>query len=290
MDASVFLHAQFSNDLIGLAPDQAQLSTYCTPKGRMIADFVLWRASEHCCRILLPRSLCQPVLQRLQMFQLRSEVELIDQSDSHALFGLAGKANDFPGALLDAPLGVAECEGMTTLAWPGVPLRWVLSGPRERLETQIKDIGTPMFSSELWELMNIESGIPFVVDATREKFVPQHLNLDLLHAISFDKGCYPGQEVVARMHYRGQVKFRTYLLTEVSGSSLPSGADIYLLEDSDPEPRPCGQVVSARCGEDGTTRILASIRVADADKSLCVGHPDGPPADLQPPPYSLEAS
>lgn len=289
-DAADFLHGQFTNDLLALPEDQAQLSAYCMPKGQMIANFLVWRAAENQYRIALPSDLAQAVSQRLQMFKLRADVEIESFAESLALFGVTeSHSEDGPASpveLPQSPLGKTEVGPYTAIAWPGPRPRWLVVCSRDAATSLWEGNETPDSGSDLWRLWDIEDGLPFVRAENREQFVPQHLNLDLVDAISFSKGCYPGQEVVARMKYRGQIKFRTYRLSGDCDKAPLPGEPIHL--SADPDARPCGRIVDARIppGED-PCQMLASVRVAEAGRPLRAQRPDGPSLEQLPLPYEL---
>ena len=284
-DATTFLHGQFTNDLLALPEDKAQLSAYCVPKGSMIANFLIWRMNRGQYRMVLPSGLAEPVLQRLQMFKLRSHVEITSLTDTLALFGIT-EALELPAALPQSPLGKTESGHYTVIAWPGACARWLLACPRDAANDLWATIGPPAQNSNLWRLQDIENGIPFVRPENREQFVPQYLNMDLVDAISFSKGCYPGQEVVARMKYRGKTKHRTYRLSGDCREVPNPGDPVHLSEN--PDTRPCGRIVDARIpAEGGPCQMLASLRTADATRPLCTQYPDGTALKLLTLPYPL---
>ena len=289
-DASDFLHGQFTNDLLALPEGQAQLSAYCMPKGQMIANFLIWRTVEGSYRIALPSGLDQAVLQRLQLFKLRADVEIESLADKISLFGVTPSCLEenprSPVELPQFPLGKAEAGPYTAIAWPGQRRRWLVICPPDAASALWIESEAPSPGSDLWRFWDIEDGIPFVRAENREQFVPQHLNLDLINAINFGKGCYPGQEVVARMKYRGQIKFRTYRLSGDCDEAPIPGDSIHLSEN--PDARPCGRVVDARIPPGGgPCQMLASVRAADAGQPLRLQRPDGPPLEQLPLPYKL---
>lgn len=289
-DASDFLHGQFTNDLLALPDNRAQLSAYCMPKGQMIANFLVWRTSGNQYRIALPSGLDEAVLQRLQLFKLRCNVEIESLAESFSLFGVTGSYPEdnpeSPVELPRSPLSKMETDPYTAIAWPGQRARWLVISPQDATSTLWGGGKAPGSGSDLWRLWDIEDGIAFVRAENREQFVPQHLNLDLVDAISFSKGCYPGQEVVARMKYRGQVKFRTYRLSGNCDETPVPGDPIHLSED--PDVRPCGRVVDACVPPDGgPCQMLASVRAADASQPLRAQRPDGPSLEPLPLPYQL---
>ncbi len=284
-DAAAFLHSQFTTNLHALEDGQAQLSAYCVPKGQMIANFLIWRTGAAQYRIVLPRELGAPLLQRLHMFRLRARVEFEDLSDQLVLYGLLpGIETPVPIELPAAPRGKTEREASTAVAWPGASRRWLLATPRTTAASTCANKRNS--GSAQWRWLDIEDGLPFVQAANREQFVPQHLNLDLLDAVSFDKGCYPGQEVVARMQYRGKIKHRVYRLGSTDAAPLKPGDEVFLRQAADT--RPCGRIVDAQPdAEGGSWHLLASLRVADADQPLCALRPEGPALERLPLPYLL---
>ena len=279
-DAAEFLHGQFTSDLRGLPAGRAQLSAYCLPKGEVLADFLIWRAAAGGWRLLLPRERCAPVARRLQLFRLRAAVEIEDASDAHDFLAMFDPAAGEPPAPPPAePLAVAERGEDTILAWPDARGRWL------RLRPAAGAPGGGDDADERWRRLDLEAGLPFVRAGSAERFAPQHLNLDLLDAVSFDKGCYPGQEVVARMRYRGRIKHRTYLLRFPAGAAPEPGAELFPAADG--AARPCGHVAEACPLPDGGWLALAPLRIASAGAPVRAA--DAAPARMLPLPYPLDA-
>lgn len=279
-DAAEFLHGQFTNDLKRLPEGRAQLSAYCLPKGEVLADFLIWRTAAGGYRLLLPRERCAPVARRLQLFRLRAAVEIEDASDARAFLAMFDPAAGEPPAPPPGePLAVAEHGEDTILAWPDARGRWL----RLRPAAGAPDGGGD--ADERWRRRDLEAGLPFVRAGSAGRFAPQHLNLDLLDAVSFDKGCYPGQEVVARMRYRGRVKHRTYLLRFPDGAAPEPGAELFPAADG--APRPCGHVAEACPLPDGGWLALAPVRIAAAAEPVRAA--DAAPGEILPLPYPLTA-
>ena len=211
-DASAFLQGQLSNDVRRLGPQQAQLSSYNSPKGRMLAVLHLLRVSDDAFLLELHASLLESTLMRLKMYVLRSKVTLAAASD-RALLGLAGPE----AAALLAELGLPVPQAPLACAWNadacvmrriGAHPRFSVLAPgtriaqwRERLA-----VSTAPGTEDDWKRLDIEAGVPTIYPQTQDRFVAQMCNLDALGGISFDKGCYTGQEIIARVHYRGAVK------------------------------------------------------------------------------------
>jgi len=253
-DVDAFLQGQLSNDLRQLTPGRAQLSSFNSPKGRLLAVLHLLRARDEVL-LELPRPLLEPVLKRLALFVLRSKVKLAEAADLAEL-GVAGPDAPLVVAALGLPAPTAPLE----CAWAGdlgvvrrlgpTPRYTVLAPAQlvpalwQRLRAQAVPVGT-----QAWKLLDIEAGVPAVYPETQDRFVPQMCNLDALGGISFDKGCYTGQEVVARVHYRGAVKrHMTKVLSLESG--LAPGAAFAL-----PDGR-SGEVVEAAPHPNGGTVAL----------------------------------
>ena len=280
-DAAEFLHGQFTSDLQRLPEGRAQLSAYCLPKGEVLADFLIWRTAAGGYRLLLPRERCAPVARRLQLFRLRAAVEIEDASGAHAFLAMFDPtAGEPPEPPPEEPLAVAERGEETILAWPDARGRWLRLRPAA---------GTPDDgggdADERWRRQDLEAGLPFVRAGSAGRFAPQHLNLDLLDAVSFDKGCYPGQEVVARMRYRGRIKHRTYLLRFPDGAAPEPGAELFPAADE--AARPCGHVAEACPLPDGGWLALAPVRIAAAAEPVRAAA--AAPGEVLPLPYALPA-
>jgi tRNA-modifying protein YgfZ len=210
-DAAAFLQGQFSNDVRRVGAQQAQLSSYNSPKGRMLA--VLHVLADGDGFLLeLHRSLLEATLKRLKMYVLRSKVTLAEVAD-RALLGLAGP--DAAALLTDAglevpaaPLACAWSDGACVMRRLGEAPRYSVLAPLARLARLQERLAEATSAGGIddWKRLDIEAGVPTVYPETQEHFVAQMCNLDALGGISFDKGCYTGQEVIARVHYRGAVK------------------------------------------------------------------------------------
>lgn len=286
-DAVDFLHNQLSNDVAGLGADQSRLAAYCTPKGRMLAALRLYREGEQL-RLLLPQALIEPVIKRLRMFVLRSKVALADISAERVVLGAAGPqaAERLQGLGLAVP---AEADGVAvTGGWQIIRLRdpqpryLLIAAPGEvlaRLQA-LQEAFTPA-GPDYWRLLDVRAGLPQVLPATQENWVPQTLNLDLLGGVNFRKGCYPGQEVVARMKYLGKLKRRMYRVA-VAGHEPPvAGTEV-----RDAEDRLAGELVLVAPLPQGGAEALAALRMDKLDDALQVG---GQPLTVLDLPYEVSA-
>ena len=229
-DAAAFLHAQFTNDVQALAPGEAQWNGWCSAKGRLIATFLLARGPEGFL-IMLPAEIAAPIAKRLAMYVLRSKVKIADVSELHARIGIAGsgaasKVREHFGAL-PAPMRVVEKDGALCIALDAE--RFVALVPRAAAPAFRDLFGADWqrTGADEWEWRSIQSGVPTIVAATQEAFVPQMANFELVGGVSFKKGCYPGQEIVARTQYRGTLKKRM-ALAHLGGAERPQpGQSVY---------------------------------------------------------------
>jgi folate-binding protein YgfZ len=225
-DARAFLHGQFTNDVQALEAGGAQWNGWCSAKGRLLATFLLVRRADEYL-LMLPAEIAGAFAKRLNMFVLRSKVKIADVSAQWARFGIAGKAaHPAIAAIFDAapePMRAVELNGSVCVALD--ERRFVAftpAGESENLRVRLEQSGTPA-GAGAWEWTNIRAGIPTVVAATQEAFVPQMANFDLVGGVSFRKGCYPGQEIVARTQYRGILKRRMVRLPSPAGARLRPG-------------------------------------------------------------------
>ena len=229
-DVRAFLHAQLTNDIEHLAPGSACYAGWCTAKGRLLATFlVVPHAGDYL--LQLSRDLVPAVIKRLSMFILRSKVKLADASGQWTQYGLWSAA-PLAELGLAAPAGALQTSAANDAVAVRIDAqRFLVLAPRPGL--------IPDAPVEEWTLAEVRAGRPLIVQATQDQFVPQMVNLELAGGVDFHKGCYPGQEVVARAQYRGAVKRRMYRLR---GASLRSGQDLY----SDDTPgQATGTVVNA---------------------------------------------
>ena len=290
-DAQSFLHGQLSCDVAGLAPGHAIYGSYNTPKGRMLASFLLWRDDAGFV-MQLPRALCEPIRKRLSMYVLRSKVKVRDASDEFALIGVASADVDallqplFP-SLPVGPLTMIAGVSANLLRLDEARLLIVATPARGR---EIRDAllkNADLASEKAWDLTNIHAGIPFITPATQDQFVPQMANLDLLGGVSFTKGCYPGQEIVARMHYLGKLKQRMYL-AHIAGDVAPQPGDkLYSTATGD---QAAGMVVNAAPSPEGGQDVLAVLQTASFDGGDAhLASTDGPRLKFFALPYKIPA-
>lgn len=257
-DAASFLHNQLTSDVTHLEAESAQYSSWCSPKGRMLVSFILFRRNA-AYLALLSADLQEFIQKRLQMYVLRSKVKISNRSIDHEFIGVSGPqaATTLQNAELPVPAAAmataAFADGsvvrlddtryIVVIASEAAASAW------QRISAGAVPVGTPA-----WQWLDVEAGIPRIAEATKEAFVPQMANLDRIGGVSFHKGCYPGQEVVARTQYLGKVKRHLYR-THAEGI-LTAGLPIYHVEA--PE-QPCGLVANAAPAPGGGYDALAVI-------------------------------
>lgn len=233
-DAASFLQGQVTNDvnLLGNHPNTCHYTGYCTAKGRLLALFLAFRHNDDI-YLQLPQSLLASVMKRLKMYVLRAKVNITDVSAEYISIGLAGQtaAQALSRFSTTLPTNVDEVVAFNDgfiIKRHGITPRFELIIQASAAQTIWAELSQHSVIStiNLWDLLEIEAGIPEIVEATQEKFVPQMINLDLLGGINFKKGCYTGQEIVARTHYLGKVKRRTLLASLASTQAPQTGDDI----------------------------------------------------------------
>lgn len=288
-DASTFLQGQLSNDVTALTPGAAQYTSHNSPKGRVLANFVLWREALMY-RALLPADIAEPVRKRLSMYVLRAKVRLADATAGSVRFGVGGvgAARGVEAALgiAPAPFTVATAGSASALALPGP--RFVVIAPAAdgaSLRSRLAQHATEA-PFDVWRWLTIRAGVPIVTAATQDQFVAQAANWDLLGGINFRKGCYTGQEIIARMQYLGRLKERLYLFHSTTPSC--AGARLYSRAFGD---QAAGTVVDAAPAPDGGYDLLAVTQIAAAEADdVRLGAPDGEALARGTLPYPVPAS
>jgi len=291
-DAETFLQGQLTGDVKELADGPAQPVAHCTPKGRALASCLAWRDRSGPFRLLLPSEVADSLTRRLQMFLMRSKAT-VTRDDDALLLGIWGPGATATVAAIigDAPtepFGHSDRQGAASVHLPGSVNRFVLvlSDPAgTAVETLAASPAQPT-GYAAWRLQDIRAGLPWVEAATREAFIPQMINLDRLGGISFTKGCYVGQEVVARLHYLGQVK-RRCLVGSVTTDTAPLPGTV-LHSAASKSRQGAGTVTDAVRLPDGRCELLAVVETALADgDDLHLDSVDGPTVTLRAPPYPL---
>ncbi len=262
-DALAFLNGQLSNDVRRVDEAHGQLAAWCNSKGRAIALFRVFRRGEDY-YLQLPGALQEAAFKRLRMFVLRAKVALDSADDELVSFGVAGRQAE---ALLrevfgELPGGVNDSvtrNGVTMLRVSAMPARFMVIAPANaaaELWQRLRPRARPV-ASDRWTWFDIGAGLPQVYPETSETFVPQMFNLELLDGVDFKKGCYPGQEIVARLHYRGGLKQRM-VRAHVDAVAAP-GMPLYAPDLPD---QIAGTVVSAAAAPEGGSELLAAIHLS----------------------------
>jgi hypothetical protein len=290
-DSRSFLQGQLTNDINAVTPELAQLSSYCSPKGRMLGSFWNFQRGEDL-YLQLPVDRLEAILGRLRMFTLRSRVTLEDASDQLARFGLAGDcAEDLLPFVPENEKACLTRDELTVIRLPGDRPRFELIGPPETLAgdwSRMLNEATQT-GAEFWSLMDIRAGVPNVFEDTVEAFVPQMANMQLIGGVSFTKGCYTGQEVVARMQYLGKLKRRMYRAHVDSTQAPARGAEVF--SPSSESGQGAGRIVDAAASPDGGYEVLAVIQISSADThDLHLVDAQGPALRLLDLPYQFEAT
>jgi folate-binding protein YgfZ len=291
-DAATFLQGQLSCDVMALAPSACRYGTFNSPKGRMLANFVLWRhaAGADGFNLLLPEDIVEAVAKRLRMYVLRSKVTVTDVSANLARIGVGGAA---AAEVLCAATGaqpatheVRDVDSATILALPGP--RYVILSPSmdaEALCAHFAATATPV-AFDVWRWLTIRAGVPVVTATTQDAFVAQAANLDILGGIDFQKGCYTGQEIIARTQYLGRLKERAFAFHSEADATPGDRLFSAVFEG-----QPCGTVVNAARAPDAGFDLLAVLQIAAAERGdVRLRAPDGPLLAALPLPYTIPAA
>ncbi len=266
-DAQTFLQNLLSNDIREAGNTRAQLSSLNSPKGRILATMLIWRAGDDYL-LQLPRALCEPIRKKLGMYVLRAKVKITDASDEVVSLGLSGAdAQEVLQGQFDElpqlPLGCIGIEQGNLIRISDT--RFQINAAVQQAQmlwaewcTRARPVG-----SGCWDWLNIRSGIPVILPQTQEQFVAQMANLDLINGVSFKKGCYPGQEIVARTQYLGKLKRRMYLahidtLAHIDSTQPPQAGDE--LFSADMEGQASGILANAAAAPAGGYDVLAVLQ------------------------------
>jgi tRNA-modifying protein YgfZ len=281
-DAAKFLHGQLTQDFALLGLDQARLSAFLSAKGRMQASFIGFKRSATEILLLCSHDLLPATLKRLSMFVMRSKAKLTDATADFALYGLAG---DAVTALTSGPQAAWT---KTDIGAASVVHLYPADGQPRALwvapASEPAPAGTAI-DPALWLWSEVRSGVATLTTPVFESFVPQMLNYESVGGVNFKKGCYPGQEVVARSQFRGTLKRRAYIAH--ADAEVAVGAEVFAASDLE---QPCGTVVQVAPAPGGGVDAIVSLQIASAaEGALQVGNTDGVPLTLAPLPYELLA-
>lgn len=268
-DAVSFLQGQVTNDVKKLDGSNSQYAGYCSPKGRLLALFLAFAHIDHL-HLQMPVSILEPIMKRLKMYVMRSKVVITEKSADILCFGIAGpNAQSTLTTLFNkvpqAPQELITLDDATLLRLAGDTPRYQIfthTENAERIWNALSSNCTKVGKS-VWDYLEIQAGIPEIVPATQEAFVPQMVNLDSLDGINFKKGCYTGQEIVARTHYLGKVKRRTQL-AHINTEEIPQAGDTIQVVGHE---EAIGQIVRAAPAPNGGVDALIEIRLENLDST-----------------------
>lgn len=275
-DAAKFLHGQLTQDFALLGVNEARLAAFCNAKGRMLASFVGFKRAPDDILLVCSRDVLPATLKRLAMFVLRAKAKLSDASAEFALYGVAGGTDG------GAPWSLArEGEAFRVALYPAEGQQralWVVPAAAPA------PIG-PALETATWQWGEVRSGVATITAPIVEAFVPQMLNYESVGGVNFKKGCYPGQEVVARSQFRGTLKRRAFVVH--AEAELAAGQEVF--QAADPE-QPAGLVAQAAAAPQGGWDAIVSLQLSASEAGdLHAQRADGPALQLQPLPYLLLA-
>jgi len=282
IDAASFLHGQLTQDILQLSSSETRLAAYCSAQGRILASFYAIKRSPTEILLICSKDLLAAALKNLSRFVMRAKVKLSDASADHAIFGLAGAALEAVSAGPMQPwtrrdqgdamlLGLYPADGVARALWlapaaQGAPAGASLSLPG-------------------WLWSEVRSGIAMISEPVVQAFVPQMLNYESVGGVNFKKGCYPGQEVVARSQFRGTLKRRAFLAH--CDAMMNAGDEVFQEADAD---QPCGTVAQAAEAPTGGYDAIVSMLISASESGgVHLGALSGPALVVTPPPYPLLA-
>lgn len=253
-DAAKFIHGQLTQDFALLDLTQARLAAFCSAKGRMQASFIGFKRVSGDILLVCSKDLLAPTLKRLSMFVMRAKAKLSDASERFDVYGLIGNAIDSGAARADSTWAMAELDDKST-----INLYPADGQPRQ---LRVQPAGTPApvgdaIPAALWRWTEVRSGVATLSSPVVEAFVPQMLNYESIGGVNFKKGCYPGQEVVARSQFRGTLKRRAFVVH--SDGALEAGQEVFSAAD---ESQPVGTVVQAEAAPGGGSDAIVSMQLS----------------------------
>jgi len=289
-DAAEFLLGQFTNDLREVDEQRSQYSGYCNAKGRLLCTFRIFRHGDSY-YLSQPAEMVEPLINKLRMFVLRSKVTIEKASDTFVHLGISGEAAAADlekafGVLPEKLHDVVRNDNGLVINVPGVRPGYEIFTTREYASTlwDALNVHHAPIGADAWQLLDIEAGVPVIYPQTQETFIPQMVNLQLVDGVSFRKGCYPGQEIVARMQYLGKLKRRMYRARVDSKERPQPGDEVFPGKE---DAQSVGKLVSAAPHPDGGFAMLVVLQIASAesDTTLHLGANDGAELALEPLPY-----
>lgn len=287
-DAATFLNSQFTSDMTQLSNGKVQLSAWCNPKGQVIANFIIVNPDDNY-YLLLPQEMKDSIIRRLKMYVLRAEVTIEDCYDSMQCMGL--KITDIEqmeditiaDSLTESTHAIRQND-LVLFSLPVNRKRKIIFGPMDALRNVWLQLSKKCThtGSQYWQLYDVLDGLPWIQAETTETYLPQLLNLDHLQGLSFDKGCFPGQEVIARLHYRGKYKQRLFIANINTESVIKPGTKIYTESGN----QNIGTIINSVNHPIEVQYALAILNVEHAfSKQLHLGDTNGPLLKISTPAY-----
>jgi tRNA-modifying protein YgfZ len=283
-DASTFLQGQLTQDVVSMGLDTARLAAFCNAKGRMQASFVMFkRKNEEGLEeilMLCSADILAQTLKRLSMFVMRAKVKLSDASADFSLYGVVGSAIDIGAACPRIHWSKDDFEGVNKVfLYPGAGVERVVCCTPAGHAPPAGEI----LPIAVWQWLEVQSGIAMISQPIFEAFVPQMLNYESVGGVNFKKGCYPGQEVVARSQFRGTLKRRAYVVHGLG--ELVIGQEVFHSSDAE---QPCGLVAASAPNPSGGFDAIVSMQTSAASGGeLTLGSSSGTSLNLLPLPYPL---
>ena len=282
-DAANFLQGQLTQDVARLGPLEARLAAFCNAKGRMQASFIVFKRSEGEILLVCSRDILASTLKRLSMFVMRAKARLSDATADYALFGLTGLAIEM--------IAVGAHPVWTKADFDVASLVFLYPGAGQTRALWCAPVGTPTpaaqpLSLDQWQWLEVQSGVAMITQPIFEAFVPQMLNYESVGGVNFKKGCYPGQEIVARSQFRGTLKRRAFVAH--TDGSPQVGQEVFHALDAD---QPCGLVAACAPHPVAGFDVIVSMQTSAASGAeggrLTLGSASGPTLALLPLPYPL---
>lgn len=293
-DAVDFMQGQFTNDVKQVDEHSSQFNAFCNQKGRMIANFRLFNYQQNYF-ISLKADLVEASISHLQNYIVRSQVAIQDVSEQLIHLGLSGdNACDLLSEFFDDIKqdidSVSYNENYITIRIPGLKPRYEIFCSLDFAKSLWQSISTKaeVVNSNTWDYLNIQAGLPVIDAKTSEEFVPQMANMELINGVSFTKGCFTGQEIVARMHYLGKLKKRCYKVN-IATENKPSNGDKLFAENARAGQN-TGMIIQVEKNPESGYDALAVIQIADTGSALFLNDADGPVVTVKELPYDLETS
>ena len=291
IDAANFLHNQLTNDVEHIGSNRARIAGYCSPKGRLLASVLVWNSGD-AILVQIPRALQAAVQKRLQMYVLRAKVTVADASEDTVAIGVIGASaatllqrwfptlpnTHYDKVDSDAGSLIRMADANGEFRW-----QWIMTRATASEVVPVLCAQLPVVDAAHWRLTEIQAAVPQITLATQEKFVPQMINFEVVGGVDFKKGCYPGQEIVARSQYLGKLK-RRMLPASVDAASVEAGMEIFASTDLQ---QPCGMVVNVERDCQGLAHCLVEIKLAALEAGSIHLGADGPALQFSALPYTL---